>query len=105
MAIADGIIASLLMLIPISILATYKLSRTEIEDIQKDLRANRQPAVITLTQGGIADVDALCAFDTDQILFFQHVEPETLAEFASIDLDVFDNHPFHLAIRYRTVHD
>ena len=47
------------MLIPISILATYKLSRTEIEDIQKDLRANRQPAVITLTQGGIADVDAL----------------------------------------------
>jgi Na+/melibiose symporter-like transporter len=47
LAIADGIIASLLMLIPISILATYKLSRTEIEDIQEQLKANRQPAVAT----------------------------------------------------------
>ena len=40
LAIADGIIASLLMLIPISILATYRLTRTEIEDIQKQLQAN-----------------------------------------------------------------
>ena len=47
LAIADGIIASLLMLIPISILATYKLSRTEIEEIQEKLKANRQRAVDT----------------------------------------------------------
>jgi Na+/melibiose symporter-like transporter len=47
LAIADGIIASILMLIPISILATYKLSRTEIEDIQKQLQANRQRAADT----------------------------------------------------------
>lgn len=39
LAISDGIIASVLMLIPISLLASYKLSRTDIEDIQEQLRS------------------------------------------------------------------
>lgn len=42
LAISDGIIASLLILIPIGILSTYKLSRTEIEDIQKQLQTRRR---------------------------------------------------------------
>lgn len=42
LAISDGIIASLLMLIPISLLATYNLSRTDIEEIQKQLQSQRQ---------------------------------------------------------------
>jgi len=41
LAIADGIIASLLFLIPIALLAGYKLSRTDIEEIQALLSSRR----------------------------------------------------------------
>jgi Na+/melibiose symporter-like transporter len=41
LAIADGIIASLLFLIPIGLLAGYKLSRIDIEDIQTQLSSRR----------------------------------------------------------------
>ena len=42
LAVSDGIIASLLMLIPISLLTTYNLSRADIEEIQEKLRGQRQ---------------------------------------------------------------
>ncbi len=41
LAISDGIIASTLLLIPIGILSTYKMSRTEIEGIQAQLVIKR----------------------------------------------------------------
>ena len=42
LAISDGIISSLLLLIPISILATYKMSRSDIEEIQNHNRDKRR---------------------------------------------------------------
>jgi GPH family glycoside/pentoside/hexuronide:cation symporter len=42
LAISDGIISSLLLLIPISILATYKMSRSDIEEIQTHNRDKRR---------------------------------------------------------------
>ena len=42
LAIADGIIASLLFLVPITLLAGYKLSRTDIEEIQVQLKSRRE---------------------------------------------------------------
>jgi len=42
LAISDGIISSLLLLIPISILATYKMSRNDIEEIQTHNRDKRR---------------------------------------------------------------
>ena len=41
LAISDGIIASCLLVIPISILATYKMSHADIKEIQNQLRYKR----------------------------------------------------------------